>query len=149
MQLIEQKPETLAEFRAWATEAIHHCEVMLDDEARPYYAGLVQQAKRHAIRLGQFKLADSLPHRHVKCPADAILRLREVLANDTSPIVAGPHVMLTVKQAADVLQISTDTIYNLAREGVLPHKRVGRQFRFHPTDLEEYQREAPKLRVLR
>ena len=58
MQLIEQKPETLAEFRTWAGEAIHHCQVMLDDEEGTYYAARsAGQTSCHpfrAIQAGRF-----------------------------------------------------------------------------------------------
>jgi excisionase family DNA binding protein len=148
---------TNAEFKEWLRQSIETCEALIGNreaDTLRICAGLVNTAKELAYGLN-LKIADQLPFRRIKSPVDAALRLREALhfqeatQPDAKGAAVGRHVMLTVKQAAGALQISTDTIYNLAREGVLPHKRVGRQFRFHPTDLEEYQREAPKLRVLR
>ena len=35
----------------------------------------------------------------------------------------------TVKEAAEVLRLTTGTVYELIREGSIPHVRVGHQFR--------------------
>ena len=37
-----------------------------------------------------------------------------------------PRRYLTVKQAAEVLQVHTNTIYNLVKSGTIPHKRNGK-----------------------
>jgi excisionase family DNA binding protein len=42
---------------------------------------------------------------------------------------ADPEV-LTVEQAAELLQVDTDTIRALARQGELPGRKVGREWRF-------------------
>ena len=36
----------------------------------------------------------------------------------------------TVQEAADLLQVTTATVYELVHRGELPARRVGRQFRF-------------------
>lgn len=38
--------------------------------------------------------------------------------------------LLTVKQVAELLQIGTNRVYDLAREGKIPHLRVGQSYRF-------------------
>ena len=38
--------------------------------------------------------------------------------------------VLTVEQAAELLQVDADTVSTLAREGTLPGRKVGREWRF-------------------
>ena len=38
--------------------------------------------------------------------------------------------VLTVEQAAELLQVDADTVRTLAREGTLPGRKVGREWRF-------------------
>jgi excisionase family DNA binding protein len=44
----------------------------------------------------------------------------------------------TVKQAAGYLQISTSTIYAMARDGTLPASRVGNQWRFDKAEIDHW-----------
>ncbi len=46
--------------------------------------------------------------------------------------------LLTVEQAADLLQISKGLVYDLCREGKLPHVRLGRNIRFSRLSLEQW-----------
>lgn len=46
--------------------------------------------------------------------------------------------ILDVEGAADILGVSKTTIYKLAREGTLPATRVGREWRFHRTNLVDW-----------
>ena len=46
--------------------------------------------------------------------------------------------ILDVEGAARFLKISKDTVRNLARKYQIPHKRVGRQYRFHEDALDEF-----------
>ncbi|MGA2035806.1 MAG: helix-turn-helix domain-containing protein [Thermoguttaceae bacterium] len=49
---------------------------------------------------------------------------------------------LTVAEAADLLNISTKTVYDLVNRGELSHHRVGgRTIRFLRADIREYQRQ--------
>ena len=43
----------------------------------------------------------------------------------------------TVKQLSDYLQISTSTIYSMARSGKLPATRVGGQWRFNKDEIDK------------
>ena len=46
--------------------------------------------------------------------------------------------ILTAEQAADLLQVSTRTILQLARDGGLPGQKVGRAWRFCRVDVLAY-----------
>ena len=46
--------------------------------------------------------------------------------------------LLTVTEAADLLRVRKARAYDLAREGVLPCVRLGRQVRFDACALEEW-----------
>jgi excisionase family DNA binding protein len=46
--------------------------------------------------------------------------------------------LLTVKETASALQVSTATVYKLCASGVLPHVRVLNALRIAPSDLETY-----------
>jgi excisionase family DNA binding protein len=46
--------------------------------------------------------------------------------------------LLTVREVADVMRVSTMTVYRLIRGGELPATRVGKHFRIPTRDLEGY-----------
>lgn len=46
--------------------------------------------------------------------------------------------MLSVEQLAELLQVSRDTIYRLAKRGELPGRKVGHMWRFSGHAIEEY-----------
>ncbi len=46
--------------------------------------------------------------------------------------------LLTAQQTADVLQVALPRVYALAREGVVPAVRLGRQIRFDEAHLREW-----------
>ena len=48
------------------------------------------------------------------------------------------HQLLTAHEVADLLRLPVSTIYDLARNGRLPHLRIGRALRFSREDLEEH-----------
>jgi excisionase family DNA binding protein len=48
---------------------------------------------------------------------------------------------LSVKQAAQQLGVSKETVYKLCDEGTLAHQRIGRRITITPAQLAEYQRE--------
>jgi excisionase family DNA binding protein len=91
---------------------------------------------------------------YVRLPADAATRLdraaferrtskRELVTDAVVRLLDGettvgraevhrspdPEV-LTVEQAAELLQVDADTVCTLAREGTLPGRKVGREWRF-------------------
>lgn len=60
----------------------------------------------------------------------------------------GPQRLMTVKEAAELLQVSERSIYAWAREGKIPARRVGGKIRFHLDDLlasTEKEKETPRL----
>ena len=50
-----------------------------------------------------------------------------------------PEVLLDVDGVAAVLGLHQQTIYGMARSGELPSIRVGRTWRFRPSDLKAWQ----------
>ena len=49
--------------------------------------------------------------------------------------------LLTVAEVADLLRVSTMTVYRLIRSGELPAVRVGRNYRVRRGDLDSYLQE--------
>ena len=49
--------------------------------------------------------------------------------------------LLTVAEVADLLRVSTMTVYRLIRSGELPAVRVGRNYRVRRRDLDSYLQE--------
>ena len=43
---------------------------------------------------------------------------------------------LTVQEIAKLLRMSRQTIYNLIREGAIPHFRIGNKVRFNRADID-------------
>lgn len=43
--------------------------------------------------------------------------------------------VLTLKQAAELLQLCTLTVSKLAKAGKIPHQKIGREYRFARTTL--------------
>jgi len=43
---------------------------------------------------------------------------------------------LTVQEVAKLLRMSRQTIYNLTREGAIPHFRIGNKVRFNRADID-------------
>ena len=46
--------------------------------------------------------------------------------------------LLTVREVADAIRVSTMTVYRLIRGGALPAIRVGKHFRIRTRDLDHY-----------
>lgn len=46
--------------------------------------------------------------------------------------------LLTSEQVAELLQVEPRTIHQWARDGKIPHVRVGKFFRFHEAELEAW-----------
>ena len=49
-----------------------------------------------------------------------------------------PVALLTVREVADSMRVSTMTVYRLIRAGSLPAIRVGKHFRIRTRDLDHY-----------
>ncbi len=52
--------------------------------------------------------------------------------------VAAEHRLLTVREVADSIRVSTMTVYRLIKGGELPAIRVGKHFRIREADLGSY-----------
>jgi excisionase family DNA binding protein len=52
--------------------------------------------------------------------------------------VAAEHRLLTVREVAEAMRVSTMTVYRLIRSGELPAIRVGKHFRIRESDLNGY-----------
>lgn len=46
--------------------------------------------------------------------------------------------LLTVKQVADLLQVSADWVFDQVKEDKIPHVRMGRNIRFRPLALQQW-----------
>jgi excisionase family DNA binding protein len=46
--------------------------------------------------------------------------------------------LLTAKETAKILQVTLPRVYELARGGLIPNVRMGRQIRFHEAKLMEW-----------
>ena len=46
--------------------------------------------------------------------------------------------LLRIPSVAQILDVTEDRVYSLARDGVLPHVRLGRQIRVDSDALEEF-----------
>ncbi|WP_298991877.1 helix-turn-helix domain-containing protein [uncultured Pseudokineococcus sp.] len=62
------------------------------------------------------------------------------MSDDGTPARVWPEVML-VDEAADYLRIASRTLLRLAREGRVPARKVGGEWRFHRLALEDYFRQ--------
>lgn len=55
-----------------------------------------------------------------------------------------PPSPLTAKEVAKALGIGHDAVYQLARDGKIKHKRIGRSIRFLAEDVERFVKEATR-----
>jgi excisionase family DNA binding protein len=51
---------------------------------------------------------------------------------------SAPARLLTTREAADYLRVSTRTLFSLSARGELPAVRIGRAVRYRPADLAAY-----------
>lgn len=65
--------------------------------------------------------------------------LPETVSSIRTPIVSGltRDEVMTAREVADLLKMPVSTIYELARRGELPARRLGRTWRFLRQRLEE------------
>jgi excisionase family DNA binding protein len=52
---------------------------------------------------------------------------------------------LTVPEVAKLLRMSRQTIYNMIRDGKIPHFRIGNKVRFTRTDLDALMQTKPVI----
>jgi excisionase family DNA binding protein len=50
--------------------------------------------------------------------------------------------ILTMKQAAEFLQVSTRTLHRMVKKGEVPGRQVGSQWRFHRDQLKDWVRQG-------
>ncbi len=48
------------------------------------------------------------------------------------------HQLLTVREVAETMRVSTMTVYRLIRDGDMPAIRVGKHFRLRVDDVDEF-----------
>ena len=48
------------------------------------------------------------------------------------------HQLLTVREVADAMRVSTMTVYRLIRDGEMPAIRVGKHFRLRSADVQSF-----------
>lgn len=64
-----------------------------------------------------------------------VVRVMELLS-ETGIGVRESNPVMNVRELAEFLKVSTQTIYNMLREGRLAARKVGREWRFHREDIE-------------
>lgn len=52
--------------------------------------------------------------------------------------MSADHRLLTVREVATAMRVSTMTVYRLIRDGQLPAIRVGKHFRIRATDVDAF-----------
>lgn len=89
--------------------------------------------------------------RHAELPAPlaelilAVAHAAEAGQPVTVQIAEGAEI--TSQQAADLLNVSRPYVVKLARDGVLPYRRVGNRHRFNRADVETYAQSEKKRRA--
>lgn len=65
-------------------------------------------------------------------------RAAEASAASESQPVSGLGAFMTVEDVAEMLRINKSTVYRMAKAGRIPATRVGRQWRFRLSALEDF-----------
>ena len=52
--------------------------------------------------------------------------------------MANEYPLLTVREVADTMRVSTMTVYRLIRDGAMPAIRVGKHFRLRSEDVDAF-----------
>jgi len=68
--------------------------------------------------------------------SESIAEMVLLLIKEQMPAKESKGAMLTPKELAGELKISRDTVYKLAREGRIPHERIGSNLRFNAADVK-------------
>ena len=56
---------------------------------------------------------------------------------------AGPDEIMNMDGLSSYLKVSKSTLYKLAQHGELPGQKVGKQWRFHKSAIDEWLRHKP------
>lgn len=99
-------------------------------------ADLVARGSEITIVQGKARIKVSGP------TLEALRQLLSALSSGPLSLVIGDEVdtELTSQEAADLLNVSRPHVVKLAREGRLPHRRVGNRHRFLLSDIQEFER---------
>ena len=62
-------------------------------------------------------------------------------ATPSAPMLDWDDILLNSKQVAEILDLSPDTVNELARKSVLPAFKKGRQWRFRKRDITSFKRQ--------
>ena len=134
-----------SEFKAWLTDQLAELEPQIGERPSPNWAAVVAEAKGYCYALGLHDFALSLPdNEKVKTPLTAANQLRRCLAALDDPQPATDGAAMSVAQAAQLLGVSTESVYRLCRRNLLPHTRIGRRITITRQQLMEYQPEETR-----
>jgi excisionase family DNA binding protein len=80
---------------------------------------------------------------------EAQIAAQEILGSDTNTSIdttssAAPTALLTAEAAAEALSVDPHWLLRQAREGRIPHVRLGRYVRFDPAAIAAYCARAPR-----
>ena len=98
-----------------------------DTAMTPLYVRLPAEA---AARLDRAAFDRRTSKRELITDAEVRLLVGETTVGRAEVHASPDPDVLTVEQAAELLQVDADTVRTLAREGTLPGRRVGREWRF-------------------
>lgn len=74
-----------------------------------------------------------MPGARAERPFDALAQIRRMVDTD--------DVVLNSREVAEILDLSPDTVNELARKSVLPGFKKGRQWRFRKRDITSFKRQ--------
>ena len=75
--------------------------------------------------------------------ATMMQNVAEAFSASTQPITAdGQDAVLNIKETADILRISNQSVYNMIRDGRIQAKKIGREWRFLKSEIEAMVRPA-------
>lgn len=133
------------EFRNWINERLSELNPTADEPATQREALTIAKAKEFCFQLGLLDFALSLPQEPVKTPLSCAIQLKRCLAALAAPPDAAATEFLSIRQAAQVSNLSERMLYRLCESGDLTHRRVGRAIRIKRSDLEEYLAGQPSV----
>jgi excisionase family DNA binding protein len=58
-------------------------------------------------------------------------------------MAASPDEIMTIDEMASYLKVSKSTLYKLVQHGGLPAQKVGKQWRFHKSAVDDWFRQRP------
>jgi len=68
------------------------------------------------------------------------------MLREDSPMSAGPDEIMDIDGLSRYLKVSKSTLYKLAQHGGLPGQKVGKQWRFHKSAIDEWLHRNPRHR---